>query len=181
MQWSTTTGNVGVKRPWTARLYNERSISAKTAVDAALIAAKSALVAAFIAQDKMTTAAFASAEKAITKAEEAQKEYNARSNEFRGQLDDQAKQLMPRAEALGLFKSEDDKTETRFNELTKSADIMRQDISILREARSELSGKEIARSKQTWSAVRHQISDSGYSDNYLYRLCPCSLLEEIKE
>lgn len=43
------------------------------------------------AADKATQAAFAASEKAITKAEQAQSDYNNRSNEFRSSLDDQNK------------------------------------------------------------------------------------------
>src|SRR5579862_820239 len=51
------------------------------------------------AQEKATGIAFTAAEKAVDKAEASQKAYNERSNEFRGQLDDQAKGFIPRAEA----------------------------------------------------------------------------------
>lgn len=54
---------------------------------------------ALAAQKELTTAAFNSSEKAIVKAEDAQRDYNQRSNEFRGQLDDQAQTLMPRTES----------------------------------------------------------------------------------
>ena len=43
------------------------------------------------AADKATQAAFAASEKAIAKAEQAQSDYNNRSNEFRSALDDQNK------------------------------------------------------------------------------------------
>jgi|ERR1039458_6387722 hypothetical protein len=43
------------------------------------------------AADKATQSAFAASEKAIAKAEQAQSDYNARSNEFRSSLDDQNK------------------------------------------------------------------------------------------
>jgi chromosome segregation ATPase len=55
------------------------------------------------------TVAFAASEKAVDKAEQAQKEYNFRSNEFRGQLDDQAKTLMPRTESMAMHKSMEEK------------------------------------------------------------------------
>jgi len=64
---------------------------------------------ALAAQKELTSAAFASSEKAIVKAEEAQRDYNVRSNEFRGQLDDQAQTLMPRTETTVLIKSTEDK------------------------------------------------------------------------
>ncbi len=72
-------------------------------------AAEIALSAALSAQEKAVAAAFLASEKAIIKAEEAQKDYNIRSNEFRGQLDDQAKTLMPRPETVALFKAMDEK------------------------------------------------------------------------
>ena len=80
------------------RLYTNQFEEAKNSVSTALIAQKESVAAAFLAS-----------EKAIVKAEDAQKEYNQRSNEFRGQLDDQAKTLMPRVETMGLFKAFDDK------------------------------------------------------------------------
>lgn len=72
-------------------------------------AAEIAVNAALAAQEKAVAAAFLASEKAIVKAEEAQKDYNIRSNEFRGQLDDQAKTLMPRQESSVLFKGIEDK------------------------------------------------------------------------
>lgn len=75
-------------------------------------AAEIAVEAALLAEGAKTKDAFASSEKAIDKAEEAQREYNQRSNEFRGQLDDQAKLLMARVEALSLFGASDNKLET---------------------------------------------------------------------
>ena len=80
------------------RQYDMRFRAAEIAVQAALLAQKEAVANAFVAS-----------EKAIIKAEEAQRDYNQRSNEFRGQLDDQAKLLMPRVEVVGLFKGIDDK------------------------------------------------------------------------
>lgn len=63
----------------------------------------------FIASEKAVITAFASSEKASLKAEQAQESYNVRSNEFRGQLDDQAKTLMPRLETDGRFNAVEDK------------------------------------------------------------------------
>jgi len=80
------------------RQYDARFRAAEIAVTAALAAQKDSVVNAFLAS-----------EKAIIKAEEAQREYNVRSNEFRGQLDDQAKMLMPRLEASALIHSMEDK------------------------------------------------------------------------
>jgi hypothetical protein len=80
------------------RLYLSNFKAAETAVSAALAAAEKAVNAAFMAS-----------EKAVLKAEQAQKEYNERSNEFRGQLDDQAKTLMPRPETLTMFRALEEK------------------------------------------------------------------------
>ena len=72
-------------------------------------AAKEAVAAALAAQKELTNAAFASSEKAIVKAEDAQRDYNVRSNEFRGQLDDQAQTLMPRTETNVLIQGINEK------------------------------------------------------------------------
>src|SRR6202035_5755903 len=84
------------------RQYDQRFRAAEIAVSAALSAQEKAVAAAFLASEKAIIKAqeaqgdaFLASEKAIIKAEEAQKDYNLRSNEFRGQLDDQAKTLMP--------------------------------------------------------------------------------------
>lgn len=57
----------------------------------------------FRAGDKSIEAAFRASEKAIDKSEAAQTAYNARSNEFRAALDDQAKAFLPRSEAEVSF------------------------------------------------------------------------------
>ena len=88
------------------------------------------------AMDKATQSAFASSEKAIGKAEQAQADYNIRSNEFRGQLDDQAKTLMPRSEMFAILKGYD----SRLDKLDGN-------ISSLRESRSSGEGSSIARSE----------------------------------
>lgn len=93
-------------------------------------ASETAVTAAITASDKQTALSFASSEKAISKAEEAQREYNIRSNEFRGQLDDQAKRLMPREEAQTHFKAYDDKLED-----------IKDNVANLRESRSNSEGK----------------------------------------
>jgi multidrug efflux pump subunit AcrA (membrane-fusion protein) len=100
------------------RLYKERDESRRTAVDAALAAAK-----------ENTASSFAASEKAIVKAENAQNDYNVRSNEFRGQLDDQAKRLIARTEVETMVKNLEEK-------------INRIDIDTrgLRESRSESLG-----------------------------------------
>lgn len=80
-------------------------------------------------------------ERAIAKAEDAQRDYNVRSNEFRGQLDDQAKTLMPRSEATALMRSIEDKMTVRNAAVDKSLDVIREDIQSLRESRSVVAGR----------------------------------------
>lgn len=94
-------------------------------------AIEEAFKAALGAQEKLTSASFIASEKAITKAEEAQSQYNIRSNEFRAQLGDQARMLMPRPEAEALNKVLEDK----ITDLGKR-------ISALSETGSEVRGKE---------------------------------------
>lgn len=126
---------------------------------------KESVKAALAAQKELTSASFTASERAITKAEEAQTQYNLRSNEFRGQLDDQAKSLMPRVETVGLFKAVDDKIETYKRDMESKSEVLRQsteksanelrqsteksneilakDIANLRESRSQTEGKGI--------------------------------------
>jgi hypothetical protein len=94
-------------------------------------AIEEAFKAALGAQEKLTSASFTASEKAISKAEEAQSQYNIRSNEFRAQLGDQARTLMPRPEAEALNKVLEDKI----------ADLGKR-ISALNETGSEVRGKE---------------------------------------
>ncbi len=101
------------------RRYEDRFKAQETAVSSALAA-----------QKELTSAAFAASEKAIVKAEAAQTSYNERSNEFRGQLDDQAKTLIPRTEADARFFSFEEKLST-----------LRGDVSGLRESRSDATGR----------------------------------------
>jgi len=104
------------------RLYDMRFRAGEIAVNAALAA-----------QEKAVNAAFLASEKAIIKAEEAQREYNVRSNEFRGQLDDQAKLLMPRSEANAVFAATNEKI-----------DAIRKEVASLREYRSGIESKGIS-------------------------------------
>lgn len=82
--------------------YDGRFKASETAVGAALLAQKTAVDAAFTAS-----------EKAIVKAEDAQKDYNQRSNEFRGQLEDQANRLISKSESSILFGSVEAKMESQ--------------------------------------------------------------------
>ena len=96
-------------------------------------AQEAAVAAALASQERMTTNAFASSEKAIQKAETSQTIYNERSNEFRGQLADQAKTLIPRTEAEQHFQAYDEKL-----------DDVKRAVADLRESRSRGSGKDQA-------------------------------------
>lgn len=103
-------------------------------------ASKEAVAFALTAQEKAVSAAFSAAEKAILKAEQAQKEYNERSNEFRGQLDDQAKTLMPRPETLSMFKALEEKL-----------------VTVQAVSKGELDGVRLAFQKDT-EAIASQVS-----------------------
>jgi hypothetical protein len=106
-------------------------------------------------QKNLNANSFASSEKAIEKAETAQKEYNARSNEFRGQLDDQAKTLMARTEVLAMLKAANDKSDVSNNALDRRIDKVDAEIVALREFRSEGGGKDKAQrdnlQQRNWS------------------------------
>lgn len=120
------------------RLYDMRFRAAEIAVNAALAA-----------QEKAVTAAFLASEKAIIKAEEAQKDYNVRSNEFRGQLDDQAKMLMPRTESIGLHKSTAEKIEDVRNFFDSRFEAQSHEIASLRESRSMIEGRGLSQREIT--------------------------------
>lgn len=144
------------------RLYISKFDASQTAVSAALAAQKEA-----------TNTAFLASEKAIVKAETAQADYNIRSNEFRGQLDDQAKTLMPRTETMVLlhgvddrFKAFDDKVDLLRVNMDNKLEVMRiafdkaidaqgKDIAGLRESRSGgESGDRVRlvdRAQQNWN------------------------------
>ena len=101
--------------------------------------------------EKSIKSAFESSEKAIEKAEMAQKEYNARSNEFRGQLDDQAKMLMPRNESIATTKANRDRTEDIWKMYEERHEIMRTDIEKLRDQVIQSRGaKEGHKESWTW-------------------------------
>jgi len=110
---------LGEKMDERDKRYTERDESRTTAVNAALIAAK-----------ELNAASQASSKEAIIKAESAQQSYNERSNEFRGQLDDQAKRLISRLEVEQVVKN----FEEKINRLDT-------DMRSLRESRSEIGGK----------------------------------------
>lgn len=108
------------------RRYDDRFRSQETAVAAALAA-----------QEKLTNSAFAASKEAILKAEASQTGVNERSNEFRGQLADQAATLMPRKESEAALGSARDVFDREIK-------LVRGDISILSDARSESVGAKWA-------------------------------------
>jgi hypothetical protein len=108
---------------------------------ARFIASEHAVTAALIAQKELVSAAFLASEKAIVKAEDAQREYNIRSNEFRGQLDDQAKTLLPRQEAAALFHAIDDRLASAIKDHEKRFDDLRSELASLRESRAAAVGQ----------------------------------------
>jgi len=112
------------------QLYEERSTAAKEAVQAALVA-----------QEKLVNAAFAASKEAILKAEESQKGVNERSNEFRGQLADQAGTLMPRKEAEASMSDLRDRLDRAYASHTSALEVVRAEVSSLKESRSEGSGR----------------------------------------
>ncbi len=127
-------------RDYLEQLINERD----RLYDIRFRAAETAVTAALSAQEKATASAFSASEKAVLKAEDAQKDYNQRSNEFRGQLDDQAKTLMPRAEVQQIMKSVEEKLDGLKATHEKDVDILRTEIAGLRESRSLVVGKDTA-------------------------------------
>lgn len=97
--------------------------------------------AALVAMDKATASAFASSEKAIMKSEDAQKELNIKNNEFRGQLRDQSEMLMPRTESLSNLKNVNDRLDEVKEQTEIKLELIRKEIQVLREFRSEGGGK----------------------------------------
>lgn len=129
------------------RQYDTRFRSGDIAVQAALAAQEKATSTALAAQEKATAAAFAASEKAIDKAEDAQREYNARSNEFRGQLDDQAKTLMPRLEVDSRFLAITEKIDLSQKTADDKMTVFSKDIAGLRESRSAGQGQTVQSEK----------------------------------
>ena len=121
---------------------------------------KIAVLTALAAMDKQNAAAFAASEKAIIKAEEAQANYNIRSNEFRGKLSDQATTLMPRTEVVALIKGAEDKTWATKAELLGRVDVIQKDITSLRESRSEGAGRSLG-GHAMWGYVLAALSVIG--------------------
>jgi chromosome condensin MukBEF ATPase and DNA-binding subunit MukB len=95
------------------RRYSERVDLAQRAIDAALAAQKEAVKSALDAADR-----------AVAKAETASEKRFEGVNEFRAQLGDQQRTLMPRAEA-----------EIRFNQVSAAIDVLRQAQTEIRSAK----------------------------------------------
>jgi hypothetical protein len=129
------------------RFYLVQFKAAETAVKAALDAAKEQVI---------TT--FNSSEKAIVKAENAQKDYNERTNEFRGQLSDQAKTFMPRIEVDRINAVLEDK-------------ISRLDLELrgLRESRSNREGTVFG-IKSAWGILTALITTISLAISALFAL-----------
>lgn len=96
------------------RRYTERVEAERRAIDAALAAQKEAVKSALDAADR-----------AVAKAETASEKRFEGVNEFRAQLGDQQRNLMPRAEA-----------EIRFSALAAQLDELRRDLSKQRDTQS---------------------------------------------
>lgn len=101
--------------------------------------------AAMLAQEKFNAASVTAGKEAVDKAEEAQKEVNIRTNEFRGQLGDQAATLMPRKETEAEVNSLRLLIETNERSyrdlLNREMQSIQTDIKSLRESRSAVLGK----------------------------------------
>lgn len=107
---------------------------------------KEALALALAAQNKFHDSIFKMSQEAIAKAEDAQKEYNIRSNEFRGQLDDQAKTLMPRSESLGLHQANRERFDQLRDESRILVDGLRNELVTLQKTMSQMVGTKDGRS-----------------------------------
>jgi Plant specific mitochondrial import receptor subunit TOM20 len=97
--------------------------------------------AAFLSQKQLTDAAFASAQKAVDKAEEAQKEYNKRSNEFRQALDDANKGNIPRPEYQAGHKTLIDRMDAETLRIQEKFEEVKESIEELRISKANISGK----------------------------------------
>ncbi len=122
-------------------LIDERDQRYTERANAAGLALKDALAA----QEKLSVVVNESARMAIDKAEAAQRAYNERSNEFRGQLDDQAKTLMPRAEYVAEHTRLIERVEDVKRELEAYKTAQAAEIRSLRESRAGYGG--------VWQAV----------------------------
>ena len=88
-----------------AMLQSERELreAADVRYDQRFQAQKDAIQAALVAQEKAVNAALTAADRAVAKAETAAERRFDSVNEFRGQLDDQARTFVPRGEYAALL------------------------------------------------------------------------------
>jgi hypothetical protein len=114
-------------------------------------AQESAVKAAFEAQSALNRAIMDGNKEAITKAENAQNEYNKRSNEFRGALDDQnkvmAKEMLSRNEYSSNHTAIISKVggvESKFDEKIED---LKKEVAFLRESKSAIEGRTVEKSE----------------------------------
>ncbi len=120
-------------REWAKDMFHERE---KLSMERANL-----LDAKIEAMKEQTKIAFASSEKAVDKSEQAQKEYNARSNEFRAALDDAQRNT------VSIVRFDDFKKDYDTYRLSQAAE-----IRSLRESRSMLDGRHTG-VVSTWGTV----------------------------
>jgi len=86
-------------------LFSEKDLRDNQRFEAQQLALKEAL----LAQEKLVNAALLASQTAVNKTDDAVGERFKTVNEFRGTLEDQARNLMPRQEALAIFAAQSDK------------------------------------------------------------------------
>jgi hypothetical protein len=122
-----------------------------------------AVTAALAAQKELVAAAFSASQTAIGKAEQAQKEHDLRTNEFRGQLSDQAQTFIPRKEVeniiknmtetnLASAKAENEKLRTMDEKFTALGKSIEEKQAIQRSRSDEGAGNQEGK-KLAWGAV----------------------------
>jgi len=121
--------------------YGERDKDRQISVDKALTAAK-----------ELSSQASTASKEAVTKNETAQHEYNLRSNEFRGQLDDQAKRLIARTEVEALLKAMQERFEASIRNLEDKNSINDREIRTVRE-NVGLTGGKSAGVEAMWNKI----------------------------
>jgi hypothetical protein len=128
------------------REYFERIIrELDTRLTTSINSLKELMESKLAAIDAATKAAFASSEKAIIKAEDAQRDYNARTNELRGALSDQAQRTLSRNEYEANHKAMTDKMDDTRQNFDKQISELKKEIADLRESRSEGGGRDKAK------------------------------------
>jgi len=103
-------------------------------------ASKDAVAAALSAQKELTAAAFAASREAINKAEVTSSANDAKNNEFRGQLRDQAATFPTRVEVEGQMGALAARFEESKKDLDRYKENQAEEIRGLRESRSEGTG-----------------------------------------